>query len=399
MHFEKFQKIYRKYRLQIWLIAIFVPIILITLGCIFFQDLFWEKFIWKYYFGPIEADASDKVIEGIKPGYNTVNTITYGLILTLFIFGIYKLLLELEIKVDLKFFLGVLPFIILGSISRVLEDSKLFKKPFIYLFISPIIYFLIALVTIIFLILSKYIEKVWKNKGEKQVYIILALIILSLDFAYIFVYFFGSKYFTFLINPIWLILITNAIFGLVLLYLKKDFTSSSMLFATGIIFLFLGISYIGYWLFIKEWSAGKGKNLEVLPVIIFLSFFLTLFYISIAKILSKKYKAIGIFLIGVNIAIVYAHFLDASATFIGVDFYGYYEKHVLPKFLISIFHTASIMFLLKAVVIGLVIYLIDIVYKKELEKKQTLVGLVKLFVFVLGFAPGVRDLIRLAMGV
>ena len=57
------------------------------------------------------------------------------------------------------------------------------------------------------------------------------------------------------------------------------------------------------------------------------------------------------------------------------------------------------MFLLKAVVIGLVIYLIDIVYKKELEKKQTLVGLVKLFVFVLGFAPGVRDLIRLAMGV
>jgi len=96
----------------------------------------------------------------------------------------------------------------------------------------------------------------------------------------------------------------------------------------------------------------------------------------------------------INLSILSAHLLDASSTFIAVDFYGYWEQHVLPNFIYNLSGTAITMFPLKIVVISFVLYLIH----KYIDDDRICETL-KLAVFVLGLAPGVRNFLTLAIGI
>jgi uncharacterized membrane protein len=111
---------------------------------------------------------------------------------------------------------------------------------------------------------------------------------------------------------------------------------------------------------------------------------------AIKKLISKHYKLDML----MSWAIA-AHLLDASATFVSLTFYGYYEQHVLPTFLINLAGGAWIMYPLKMVVIIPVIYLID----KYAKEDKRLRNLLLIAVAVLGLAPGLRDMFRLFMGV
>jgi uncharacterized membrane protein len=55
--------------------------------------------------------------------------------------------------------------------------------------------------------------------------------------------------------------------------------------------------------------------------------------------------------------------------------------------------------IVKFILIILVIYVFDILYKKELERYSRLVNLLKIGIFILGVSPGLRDLLRVTMGV
>jgi uncharacterized membrane protein len=111
-------------------------------------------------------------------------------------------------------------------------------------------------------------------------------------------------------------------------------------------------------------------------------------------------KYIAPFFLPINFALICGHLVDASATFTGIDFFGYIEKHVLPAFLITLGgNSAWVMFPLKIVIISLIIIIIDVGYEEELTKERNLVGLIKLCILILGLAPGLRDAFRLAMGV
>ena len=55
--------------------------------------------------------------------------------------------------------------------------------------------------------------------------------------------------------------------------------------------------------------------------------------------------------------------------------------------------------IVKFLLIIIVIYVFDVVYKKEFEKYPRLLNLLKIGIFILGFAPGLRDLLRVLMGV
>ena len=102
---------------------------------------------------------------------------------------------------------------------------------------------------------------------------------------------------------------------------------------------------------------------------------------------------------GVNMMIVGGHMLDASATFVGVDFFGYLEKHKLPSILIDRIGSAVVMFPLKLLFLIPALYVIDVWMGEEVKKNPHLVALVKLTILILGAAPGTRDLIRLMGGV
>lgn len=95
-----------------------------------------------------------------------------------------------------------------------------------------------------------------------------------------------------------------------------------------------------------------------------------------------------------NLAILYSHMLDASSTYIGVDWFGYYEKHVVPTYLIDLTGTAAIMYPLKLLVLLPLLSIID----KYIEDKS-LLNLTKLALIVLGLAPAIRNTLRLTLGV
>jgi uncharacterized membrane protein len=58
-----------------------------------------------------------------------------------------------------------------------------------------------------------------------------------------------------------------------------------------------------------------------------------------------------------------------------------------------------VMYPLKLVFLVPAIYIMDVSMKKESQENPHMIALVKLAIIVLGFGPGVRDLLRIALGV
>jgi uncharacterized membrane protein len=94
-----------------------------------------------------------------------------------------------------------------------------------------------------------------------------------------------------------------------------------------------------------------------------------------------------------NLSVLMAHLFDASSTYIAVDYYGYYEQHVLPSALTGLFGTAIVMFPLKIIVILGALYIID-TYVED----RTIANMLKLAIFILGLAPGLRNFLSLIIG-
>jgi uncharacterized membrane protein len=95
--------------------------------------------------------------------------------------------------------------------------------------------------------------------------------------------------------------------------------------------------------------------------------------------------------------ILWAHMLDASSTFVGVDFLGYYEKHVVPSYLIELTGTAFVMYPLKLSIFLPVIYILDTRFSDE--ESISLTTFVKMVIIILGLSPACRNTLRMALGV
>ena len=118
--------------------------------------------------------------------------------------------------------------------------------------------------------------------------------------------------------------------------------------------------------------------------------------------------------VDLNLLIVFGQMTDAFATSFGIDLAGYDEKHVLSAGIIDEFRDFSqrigfgfgaeyptfIAFVaVKLLVSLLVIYAIDVYSKDDAKTSPTLIGLVKFAIIMVGIGPGVRDFVRLSLGV
>ena len=123
----KLKERYEKKKLGTLLSILFAVVFIITAGCIFAPSLFYDQWIWKYYWGPIVADASGHSVSGngiyAYEGYTLISEITYGVILIIALYVIYKLLKKLKITIDWRFCLALMTYILFGPVSRVLEDA------------------------------------------------------------------------------------------------------------------------------------------------------------------------------------------------------------------------------------------------------------------------------------
>ncbi|MDM7934061.1 MAG: DUF63 family protein [Methanothrix sp.] len=95
-----------------------------------------------------------------------------------------------------------------------------------------------------------------------------------------------------------------------------------------------------------------------------------------------------------NLLILYAHMLDASSTYIGVDWLSYHEKHVVPTYLIDLTGSVAVMVPVKLMVLLPALYMVD----RSLRDHQ-LRNLTKLALITLGLAPAIRNTLRMALGI
>jgi uncharacterized membrane protein len=407
---NSFYSFYHKHTLKIWLAIIIIPIIIFTLGTIFLPEIFYDQVIWPYFWGTIEADAQDQSYGDVTEAYNPVNTMVYAFIVIIVLYWAYRLFKHFRIKIDEKFILAIVPYVLIGGLSRTLEDAELFYSPAVYFFIAPLIYIFIGLVVIGFILLSVLVVNYSKKHGLYYGRIIVGFIFVGLSVFYLITYFLIYDQFSYFLHPIYPVIFSGVMFPIFWKYfdLKKRLEIWAIMLLLGVWFLLINLFIIFQWRTIPAWNdaysaVNPGKSVELQPFAFVLVFGLTCLFVGlvyvIVRILIPKYPSLKPFIIGVNLILFFGHFLDASATFVAIDYYRYVEKHVLPNFLIELFNSAVVMYVLKALLIILVIYFIDILYKEDFKKNPTMVGLVKIAVLVLGLAPGTRDLMRLAIGV
>lgn len=277
-----------------------------------------SQFINTYYLDPIRGDE----------GYNPVNTFTWAVILGICIFGVFRLLEKLKVKITPRFIVSVLPFVLAGSSLRVLEDSPvgIIHPPLTFLLITPNIYFLVFAVTVSCLWLSIRLQRAKLVKDFHVIFAGLGLI-----------WFFANL--------------------IILLHFENIVAPYVPLFVIG---------------------TGTGLTFA--------------FYL-----VARHFKS-SIFTDPLNLSILMAHLMDASSTYIGVDMLGYFEKHVVPTYLIELTGTALVMYPLKLIIFTGVIYMLDTQFEDD-KRSQDLKMLIKMVILILGLSPATRNTIRMMLGI
>ncbi len=384
---------YNSNKRRIWITVILIPILVLSLGSIFFEELVWDSFIWRYLWGPVVADAEGEMVNGIEAGYNVVNTAVYGIILIISFFGIYELINHFEIKVDEKFVYSLLPWIFLGGSLRSLEDAGFFQEPFDRLMISPLIYFVLGFSVLILMAIGAYLSEQKLDVSKSKIYKVVLLFPIPL------IYLFLSPYLK--VFSVWFFLIIMVAVVLCFIiserYLRLD--EKYLFFSYGLIFSFLAFSYNAHHLIFEE-----NTRVVEIGLIFSLSVLVTLILVGVTWVKEDYVERegqvgfYGILTDPLNLMICWAHLFDASSTFRGISRYDYHEKHVLPEFMIEIGGPWMI-FVGKLALIILAIYVLDVMLKEELSENKELKVLLKFVIIVLGLAPGLRNTLRIAMAV
>jgi len=340
---------YQNHKIEI-IIGIFaVVVVFVVLGCIIFPSIFYDRWIWKFFWGPIVSDAVGHPVShnGVlaEQKYTIISEITYGFLIVIVLYGFYQLLKKWNIIVDWRFCLALLPYVVVGSITRVLEDSGFFNKPLVYWFISPLIYLQIFIWVIVFFVIGFYLQHRFK---------------------------------------------------------KRYFKLNSVLFLGGVLILLPFIFFTLQWIFGNQLSIIQGIRFDVFFLIVGLIFSI-LFLVYLFSRLFKDNNCINVYSKQLNLAMIGAHLLDGITSYISIydplnmGLPHYIEKHPASDFIMELW--PPLFPIVKFLLIITIIYIFDVMYKEELGEYQRLINLLKIGIFILGFAPGLRDILRVVMGV
>lgn len=128
------------------------------------------EFLWKYIAGPLITHAKGTTVtySGVvaAEGYNIYNTALYAVGLVGFIAALNRLLDRWDIDDGHDLVIGMVPFVIMGGMLRVLEDTGTIGYPLNLPLITPLIYFLVAGIAVGCL----YISVVLARRGRYDSY-------------------------------------------------------------------------------------------------------------------------------------------------------------------------------------------------------------------------------------
>lgn len=197
-----------------WAGTVITLLVALVVGVLLAPRLVWDRFLWKYFWGPVYADAHGAgcavkadgielyaqkaacagVPTGAKVGYTAVNEVGYAVTLLLALGGVVLLLRRLDIGQDPGLFFALLPFMFLGGTLRVVEDannaltpSSAFSiaYPWNALIISPLIYFTMFGVALAALLLSVWAARTQLTDGYERPLFTLGTLVLLMGLAYL----------------------------------------------------------------------------------------------------------------------------------------------------------------------------------------------------------------------
>ena len=412
-----------------------IGILVLTILAISFVpqiNSFWEE----YFVSPIQSDACEVGdVDCDKTGakYNIYNTIAYGFCFFIFFTIINELLEYWKIVIDDKFVFNSIPLLILGGVVRTLEDADAFEPPIQYIMISPLIYGTITGIALFFIALGVWLSKSEIDSKTKAI----GLISFAIGSYGIWWYFAPGEW----IHPTsWVLIVLSAaaltaeflrskplkdpviFFGIastllvILAYLnlsQNELVNPEMLWDTVII-----ASLLTVLIWLSSWFISNHGIPNIMFLLLFVLFSFNLYLVREVENNSAMimFMAMGILisLIGsltfshskwipaahmlnpLYLTLYFGHFVDGSATYLGIDNYGYVEKHVLPTWFIETFGTAIVMLPLKFLVVTGVIIALENEEHKDDQKQM--ISLLILFLLALGLGPGTRDILRIVFG-
>jgi uncharacterized membrane protein len=108
-----------------------------------------SDFIYKYYIDPIRLGQP----------YNIVDTLTYAIILVLSVYLVYRWLQRKGVALDGPFVIATIPYVVLGGLIRVVEDTGMIQSDLRFLLVTPLIFFVIFFIAAGSLALSRTLAK------------------------------------------------------------------------------------------------------------------------------------------------------------------------------------------------------------------------------------------------
>ena len=182
---------------RVWLAVVGVLIAVVVLAAVMFPQRVYVDIIWQYYWGPVVADANgwscvawadgQQVDAGFNcgdagpddgptatPGYTFISYAGYIPILLLLLVGIVFAIQWLDVDRYRAGFFGLFPWMLFGGALRVVEDANvatgaegemLLSLPWSALLISPFIYVVVALLTLVALIAAVWLERRGSIRG------------------------------------------------------------------------------------------------------------------------------------------------------------------------------------------------------------------------------------------
>lgn len=414
-----------------FLLSLFGFIALIILGgLIFTPELFWDDFIKIFIWDPIVKDAGTSG----DAGYSQVNTVVYILTMVAAVIVLQALFRKWRLPVDDRMVWALMSWVVLAPVLRVMEDADYFAEGVDVLFISPLIHIHLAL----WLGISGFIGYI----GRKNHISMLAMLLVA------YIAFTGLLVLPNVhihdIGHFWILsgVIAGAVMIAVTLHNTWDWDGiprSMLAFAIGLITMGLG-----HWaqLISTPWAQDSGMlpkdNEMVWPILVVVVIPLLITWavwrmgeedLAQLRLTGNEVGLIpdgmtldewesedrsshpvemlsprGILATPLVAGMLFGQLCDGLATMVGIDWFGYSEKHPVSDAVIQFGDSLNLLgegawlfFLVKAAIVSLIIWMFS---QMRIERRQQhLRILIVLAVMIVGMAPGLRDIGRLALGV
>tara|TARA_Y100000287_G_scaffold75163_2_gene59410 strand:+ start:1362 stop:2639 length:1278 start_codon:yes stop_codon:yes gene_type:complete len=413
------------------LIGIILSVIFIVIsGLIFAPDLFWDDFVKIYIWDPIVKDAGSSG----DAGYSGVNTAVYILGMVSAVIVLQAFFRKWQIPTDDKMVWALIAWVVLAPVLRVMEDADFFGEGIDVLFISPLIHLHLAG----WLVLSAVIGHI-NRKNELSM--LATLIVAYILFTSLLILPNASLHEA---GDNWILFgtIAGAVTIAVVMLNTWDWNaiSRSMLaFASGLI-----VMGLGHWaqLASTPWAQGNDTMPKdhdiVIPLLVVVGIPLAITYF-VWKIGEEDLRQlrltgheVGVIPDGMTVdewesedrsahpvemlspkgilatplvaGMLFGQLCDGLATMVGIDWYGYSEKHPVSDAVIQFGNGFDILgegawlfFIVKAIIVGLIVWMFT--EMRVESRQQHLRVLIVLGVMIVGMAPGLRDIGRLILGV